>query len=85
MVLVIILNPILGTLVVLHLKDVHEELVALKTEMLRKNIKRHSFVWVEISVFFFSLSSDGSCGMPVFKITKVFKWYGCKFYLFVLG
>lgn len=53
MVLVIVLNPILGTLVVLHLKDIHEELVALKTEMLSKNIRRHRFVCVEISVFFF--------------------------------
>lgn len=83
-VLVIILKPILGTFVVLHLKVVHEELLVPETEMLSKNIMRHRFVWVEISIFFF-FRSYGSCGMPAFKIAKPFKWYGCKFYLLVLG
>lgn len=44
MVLIIVLNHILGTFGFLHLKYVNEELVALKTEMLSKNIRRHRSV-----------------------------------------
>lgn len=61
-ILVIILKPILGTFVVLHLKVVHEELLVPESEMLSKNIMRHRFVWVEISIgFFFVLMAAVEC------------------------
>lgn len=72
--MVLVLNPILCTLGFLHQKDGREELVAVKTGVLSKNTQRHRLAYVEIVCGgFFPLSSDGSCGMPVFKITKLFK------------
>lgn len=84
MVLAIIFKLYFGYIGFLRLKDVYEELAVLKTEMLRIlgdtdlfRMRQWSF-----EIFF---SFGGSCGMLMFSVSKLFKWYGSKFDFVILG